>query len=133
MTSQLADMGLLRTVLAEVATINYRSLILENAGGAPDWRYPDWIDQGACRDQPAQPAQPRDCDHCPVQAACLTAALVLDDPSRIRAGLTRVERRQLFADLEEIATQLETWLAGLASAGPATADCDGGSGRPALR
>lgn len=86
----------------------YRAMVIENAGLTDAWRNPDWLDDAACRD--TRPTIEL-CNGCPVQQECLAAALVTDSPAALRAGLTRKERADWFAQLDLDAQVLDPWLA----------------------
>lgn len=86
----------------------YRALVVDESAPRVDWRCPAWVAYSACQDG-ASPTRQM-CAACPVQSECLLAALVVDDPEPIRAGLTRQERADMFSTLESIAALTEPWL-----------------------
>ena len=99
--------------IGAAARTDYRAVVVANTGGDPGWRNPAWLDHATCtRPDAADPVLVDDCRACPVRWACLTAALVLDDPTPIRAGFTGPARRALFGLLEVDATADEPWLLG---------------------
>lgn len=100
-------------VIAAYARWEYRAIVLQNSDLPDRWRDPRWTRDAACRTEPVTAAL---CAGCPVQRECLAAALVIDHPAPIRAGLTHEQRRDLFDQLATTATQLDDWIAQLPGA-----------------
>lgn len=93
-------------VIAAFARWEYRSIVLQVSDLPDSWRDAVWTRDAACR---IEPITVELCGTCPVQRACLAAALVIDHPAPIRAGLTREERHDLFAELATTANELDDW------------------------
>jgi|SRR5690625_4847525 len=93
-------------VIGAYARWEYRALVLQDSDLPDSWRDPAWMGRAACRDQPVTVDL---CHACPVRRECLAAALVIDHPAPIRAGLTHEQRRDLFAELAVMAKQLDDW------------------------
>src|SRR5690625_1122490 len=93
-------------VIAAYARWEHRAIILQDTDLPESWRDSTWTRQAACR---FESVTVQLCADCPVQQECLAAALVIDHPAPIRAGLTRDERHELFADLVATAKQLDDW------------------------
>lgn len=97
-----------RLLLTALAQFEYRALILQDTDLPKAWRQLDWLEHGACRD--AGTVIPGLCERCPVVSQCLACALVADDQAAWRGGMARLDRVQLFAELEAAAWALDPWL-----------------------
>src|SRR5947209_5427228 len=103
-----------RAVLDQFARWEYRQLVLEHSELPACWRNLDWLDQAACRYSLAPDHGM--CEACPVARDCLAAALLVDDQARLRGGLDRSERAELWPMLEAFAQQIEPWIGELPQA-----------------
>jgi hypothetical protein len=103
-----------KVALAEYARLEYRRLVVDHADLPISWRNLDWLDRAACRYMLAPDHGM--CEACPVSKECLGAALLVDDPARLRGGLTRPERVDLWSALEAVAQQHEPWIGQLPEA-----------------
>lgn len=97
--------------LAEYRRLARRALVLQYGDLPAVWDETD--DYGA---DPTVVA--RDCGcggeawrFCLAPEACLAVALLVDDPAPWRAGLTRADRTQIWAELERLAVRLDPWIA----------------------
>ncbi len=104
-----------RLRLVEFARLHYRQLILQDAGLPEAWADVTWLEEAACR-YAANPDFGM-CEACPVVEECLAAALLLDDPARVRGGLDRRTRSQLWIGLEARALQTDPWIGDYGTAG----------------
>lgn len=48
--------------------------------------------------------------YCSVPEVCLAVALLADDPALWRAGLSRADRKAIWAELEAFAVRLDPWI-----------------------
>ena len=90
--------------LADLVAFEYRSLVVRRLGVMAEWRGLEWTDSAACTDVPAVTGGV--CGRCPVVAECLAAAIVSDDRSEWRGGLSRTDREQLWVGLERTYREL---------------------------
>jgi hypothetical protein len=111
MSTPLAD----RVRLDEFARLHYRQLILQDAGLPEAWADTTWVEEAACR-YAAKPDYGM-CEACPVVEECLAAALLLDNPARLRGGLDRRTRSQLWVGLEARTLQADPWISDYGTAG----------------
>jgi hypothetical protein len=97
-----------REGLGEFARVEYRQMVLEHSDLPASWRNLGWLDRAACRYVLAPDHGM--CEACPVSRDCLAAALLLDDQARLRGGLVRSERVELWTVLEAFGQQIEPWI-----------------------
>lgn len=88
-----------RDTLVDLVLFEYRSLVVRRLGVTPEWRVLEWTDSAACTDQPEATAAL--CQRCPVAGQCLSAALAGDDHAELRGGLTRADREELWAGMDQ--------------------------------
>lgn len=88
-------------LILAAARVDYRIYAVVEAAGYPDgWRDPAWMGRAACLDQAVTVEV---CQGCPAWQECLAAALITADPAPVRGGLTRVERADLWDDIDAYA------------------------------
>lgn len=87
-----------------VVEVDYRRLVLEFSDLPQVWTDPALLTVAAqcwCGDRWRE---------CGTPDVCLAVALLLDDPEPWRAGHSRVERLEVWRDLEDLAIGLDPWI-----------------------
>ncbi|MBA8792837.1 hypothetical protein FHX74_000431 [Friedmanniella endophytica] len=87
-----------RQRLMDLVVYEYRTLVVRRLGVTAEWRVLEWTDSAACANRLT--ATEDTCQHCPVAAECLAAAIASDDRAEWRGGLDREDRERLWAGME---------------------------------